>query len=576
MGHILFRPVVPTRLKKWGGHSLPGEGFVSVEMDGRRPRNLLEILFVRMRKGGEVSMRWALVLFLGLGVFSPLGVVDANPVERTAVTLSLEEAVRTAIVRNLSIREAQLAPLQVATEVEASQAFLDPRLRAGASTNERRSAQPSSDLDGVSPGDQPITRGQNYRMGVDKQFAPGTEVGLSAALNRASTNSARAFLNPEYRSEFSLDVRQPLLRGYGREENLADFLRALSNLRESRYDFRRRLIDLIADVEVAYLNFAAGELRRALARSDVEVAKRLVEENRERFRLGAATRLEVLQSESSLASRQESLILAEQSYENAWFRLTRVLGFSMEGDLRPIEVDDLPTVEPLAEELAPIMARAFDSDPELMVRSERLERGRLNERLARRQVRPSLDLVGGAGVSGTSDGFSQSTRDASDGNGRFWNVGVEMSMPWDFRAERARLRSRELQVERDALQMEDRRADLAMAVRQAFRDLQVGRERYGSAQLAAELNEEAYEKQVAEFEAGGATFRSVIEAQRDLEEARLRLIEARINWAEARVRIGILDGTLLLRHGLEWELTEGDEHGHSHHDHHHHSMRHER
>ncbi len=521
-------------------------------------------------QGTDKVRKYQSAFFLAfLLLATPMGFLHADSQERSAITLSLEEAVRTAIVMNFSIRDAQLAPLQSATEVEASRAFLDPRLRASGSVDERRSAQPSSDLDGVGPGAQPINRGQNMRLAVDKQFTPGTEIGVSAVLNRSSTNSARAFLNPEYRSELGLDVRQPLLRGFGREENLADFLRAVSSLRESRTEFRRRLVELIGDVEIAYHNFAAGDLRRALARRDLEVAERLLEENRERFRLGAATRLEVLQAESSMASRREALILAEQSYENAMLQLTRLLGLPMEDEPRPIRVDELPAVEAIEVGLPSIMARAFESDPELLARAERLERGRLNERVARRQVRPSLDLVGRTGVSGIADGFGQSSRDAAEASGSFWNVGVEMSMPWDFRAERARLRSREFQVEREQLQIEDRRASLAMSVRQAYRDWGVSVKRYETAHLAAKLNEEAYESQVAEYEAGGATFRSVLEAQRDLEESRLRLIEAKINWAEARVQIGILDGTLLRRHGLEWEMVKDDDNHHHHHHHHH-------
>ncbi len=485
--------------------------------------------------------------------------------------IDLREAIELAIVGNLILRESGLQPLQVATEVHSSRAFLDPRLTSSVRSSERRGPQPTSDLDGVGLGEQPINRNQQFRLGLEKEFEPGTTVGLSGGLNRSSSNSARAFIDPEYQSEVGLDIRQPLLRGFGREDNLADYLRAVSRLRESRMDFRGRLIDLIAEVEAAYYRVAAGELRLELARSDLAVANRLLEENQERHRLGMATRLEILQSEANVAERNEDLIVATQRYEDSLLGLSRVLGISLREDPLVFEVDDLPEVARPDRTLAEALAGSLEADPELSARAERVRRSELDVRVARRQVRPSVDLVGGVGLLGVAEDFQTSASDAGEASGRFWNVGIELSLPWDFRAERARYRSAGIQVERDRLLRDDRMEGLALEVRQAFRDLEVAFERFSSAFLSERFNQEAFEQQRAQYEVGNASFREVLEARRDLEAARLRSIESRISWAEARIRLDLLDGNLLARHGLDWKLKdETSPNSWSHSQHHHH------
>ncbi|MGF1452940.1 MAG: TolC family protein, partial [Opitutales bacterium] len=168
-------------------------------------------------------------------------------------------------------------------------------------------------------------------------------------------------------------------------------------------------------------------------------------------------------------------------------------------------------------------------------------------------TRADLDLV----ISGATDARDESAADGAFAGfgprGYRWQVGLELSLPWGFRGERAALR----QARAGLRQAEGRRAlilqTLMFNLRSAWRSLAAARERFTTSEISLELNQEAFERERARFEAGLSTFRDVLEAQSDLDDARLRRLSALSDMVEAEVRLQRLDGRLLERHGFRWE-----------------------
>ena len=466
-----------------------------------------------------------------------------------SVELSLRAAIASALEHNVGLRLAtyDTANDQDSVAIEAAQ--FDFTLFAEADFTESQSAASSSALDNVSI---PTSEGRGTSVGVSKPLASGATVTVDSALSRSASNN-NAARNPDYSSDVGISFSQPLLKDAWSTVNLAPLARAKVTAERSMYELRSDVLDLVLETEIAYWNLAYARADRALSASSLALAENLVEENRERERLGLVTPLEVLQSEAEVLNQQEAIIQADRGIEDAEDALRRAMG---QADFVAV-ISDTLTVSGLPEQMEPL--RPMDAvvrDVDAKVQERRLEVERINRMLAQDDTQPELDLTGGLTYLGRDSEGSTAYRGAYEGDGYNWNLGLEVSMPWGFRAARARARQAERNVEQASLELYDIKQEKALAARNAWRSASTGLKRIEVTRAAMLLNEEAFEQERARYGSGLVAYRSVLEAQRDFDRAKSNYLGSLIETLRASVRLSRVDGTLLQRNGLDWDTIK--------------------
>ncbi len=485
---------------------------------------------------------------------SPL-VMDIDA-DMSPMQMTLRESIDLALEKNLGLSITRYSPGISLDALTVAEAAFDPTLNASLTAGED-AFPPSTSLAGVTSG-RAVNADQQFNLSLDKQFTYGTEVSVGTRLNRATTNSSNALLNPDYTSRLGLTVRQPLLAGFGEAVNLAAVTKAQIGLRSSRLQVRREVLDLIADVEMAYWNLAAARQRQALYVSNLRLAKSLLEENIERERVGLATRLDVLQAEASLAARSEDVILAQETADNAEDGLRSVLGILYSESLKPISVEPLPENDPELPEFRASVTGALASDMDSQIQLELIDQLEVDRRVANNDTLPDLDFFAGAGVLGRESSAEHSYQSAFESRGYDWNVGLEFSMPWGMRAEEARLRSSVRSIYRAETRLAEIQQELMRRLRLAWRSIASGRERLATTRASLRLNQESFQQERARYDAGLSNFRNVLEAQRDYDDAKLRHLAALYDLRQAVVLLARLDGRLLSRHGFDWDEVDAE------------------
>ncbi|MGE9297415.1 MAG: TolC family protein [Puniceicoccales bacterium] len=479
---------------------------------------------------------------------SPLAMdIDASGPARA---LTLRESIDLALEKNLGLNIARFRPGFAQDQLTISESIFDPTIGASLTANESADP-PASGLSGVTNG-QSINAGQRFNLSVGKLFSTGTEVAVETRLNRSTTNSSFALLNPDYSTRLGVSVRQPLLAGFGEAVNLAAVAQAEIGIRRSRLEVRREVLDLVADVEVNYWNLAAARQRQALFLSNLRLAKSLLDENLARRDAGLATLLDVLQAEASLAARSEEVILAQEAADNAEDALRATLGILYADTAQPLSVETLPENVPNLPAFRESVQGALASDMESQIQLEILEQLEIARMVANNNTLPDLDIFGGAGVLGREGDGARAYQSAFEGRGYDWNVGLELSLPWGQRADEARLRSSVRSIYQAEAQLAEIQQELLRRLRLAWRSIASGRERLATTEASLRLNRESFEQERARYDAGLSEFRNVLEAQRDYDDAKLRHLSALFDLRQAVVLLARLDGRLLSRHGFTW------------------------
>ena len=194
-----------------------------------------------------------LIIFLPLiylGLITPAFTQNFNAssskgINKTQVKLSLQDAIRITLKNNVSIAVQEYFSKIRAQEITREEALFDPSVSAEISAD-RTDSQVASAF--ASPN---ISQNENkkWELSLSQKLLTGADYEINFTNRKNNTNSAFAGLNPQYNSELSLTLTQPLLKNFGLPINKTNIMIASNNRNISDYEFKDKVIQTLAGVE---------------------------------------------------------------------------------------------------------------------------------------------------------------------------------------------------------------------------------------------------------------------------------------------------------------------------------------
>jgi len=455
--------------------------------------------------------------------------------------LTLEECIALVLEKNFSLRAASYTAANAKEALVISKAGFDPTLTATGTTGHTQGVTTISGSLGATTTSNYRQDQSDLRVGVNQTIQTGAAVSLTGGLLRNNNSPAASTLNPAYNSDLSLAVTQPLLKGAGTTVNRAAIENARLGITIANLNFKGSVLQAVRDTESAYYSLAFARAQLAVKQSSLELAQKLYDENKVRKSTGVATDLDVLTAEVGVAAAQNGVILARQQVRNSEDALLALTG-QVEFDRAPGPLkftsfsDPAPSVGEtfrLARELQPTYVAALELIKQLELAATVANNGKL----------PTLNLGGALGYNGADKSYGSSIDNLKTGDNYNWQVDLSLSVPWGMRADRARARQEQAQLQQiEQNLLVQVRADV-LAVATSIESVQISSK-------ATELAVRQYELQKAKFDAGLSTSRDVLQSQTDLETARVNDLQARVNLRIAVANLHQLDGSSLERYHI--------------------------
>jgi outer membrane protein TolC len=467
--------------------------------------------------------------FIPISLAAILSAVPLASAAPSDEPLSLARAVDHALERNLGLKIRRYNPAIAAGNVVIEDAAFDLQLTAGAGLG----------------GDKVAATGAEFgngdlSAGVSKMFSTGATVGVSTNLDHDTTSVTGDGAG------LSASITQPLLRGAWADVTLAELRKAKSSLTAADLQLRSDTLDLVLDVEGKYwdLSHAAGSVK--LAESSALAARQLVEEVKAKRAANQASDVDLLEAQSSLASKQNLLTQARQNHAQAADALAEVMGDLMgrEGAVYEPSVAELPFDATPAPDFAGLWPTILSEDISGPIQEESVRRADIDNLVARSDRRPQLDLVLSGGYSGSGWSEADAYDSLKDRDGHTWKSRLAFSMPLGRRENIAKSRQATAKLEQAKLTLLDTRQSLYRDARQVWRDVNMNLERCASTAAGVEYQEKAFEMAKVKFQNGLITFRELLDSQSDYDSARQSYIDALRDLALARATMARLDGTL--------------------------------
>lgn len=514
-------------------------------MAGVRVPHVL-VMLVALRGAAFADDGYAPPPFLAQAPSLPAS-IDARAVWR----LDLAETLRIALRNNLDVVIERKAVQIAAHTVDAAEgALLEPTVTAGFAHGDSHSP-PATSQEG-SAGEILKLVDDSWRIGLDKRFGTGTQVGVEMSNGRSKSTLGTAVAPLNYRSTLSLGITQPLLRGFSPDLVVPqlDVLRAKVASKQEHARLAVAVADVVTRAEAAYWNVLEALYRYDLAMRTETGAQEQRALTKRQIDAGTLPPSDLIGAESTLAQRELEVVQAEQAIETSWDQLRTVLQLPREEWSRPILPTDTPRFTSGTESDEQAMQAAITSRPELAQLDLDLQAALLSIRKAENDRLPQIDVGLSTALVGQDTAYGGALAQLGKVDAWGWNVFVNFTWTPMNRASGAATAIARLEHEQAAARREQVVQSVWAEVRGALRAQSGAERQLLAARRFRELAEQSQDIEQRKFLTGNAQNIDVAQRQDAVARARLAELDALIAHNLAAAAVLRATGRLLPARGL--------------------------
>lgn len=357
-----------------------------------------------------------------------------------------------------------------------------------------------------------ITVGGGFRM--SKRFLSGTKVTLCPSVAR---------LRKIYRTNISASIVQPLLRGFGRDYNLASIRRAQYQYRSASRNYYiaqmglivrtiQSLYEVVKQIGIVELNKESVERLKGFC--DAAILKE---------KIGLCDSLDVYRAEVELKRAEETLNQSVERLQEAKDTIRDLLALPLNSEI----VVEVPLEYHLVEmDVEGAIKEAFANRLEIDQAEDHIRESSRIVMMAERNLLPDLNLIIDYNNVGSNEYFTSSffnkRREST------WGIGFGTSTDWNQFGERYQYDQSILSLDAAYRNLDQLKQNISIEVKRVIRNLRRGFTRIQllEEQIFAAEREMGLAK--VKFEHGLANNFDVIQAEKTLHAAYQNLLSAEI------------------------------------------------
>ncbi len=491
----------------------------------------------------NLDVRKPILLILLILIF-PAVVYSAE----APLSLSLNEAIRMAVEKNLDVRAELYNPAQFEADINRYRSIYDPLVNLQTNYTD-------STIATVSSGGKAV---ESQALVLNSSLSQLLWTGGTAALtfNNSHTNTTGSAFTPSissWQTGLGVSISQPLLKNVGREATEI----AINSSRYSKFAslerFNSRLLTTVAQVRTEYFKLYSLREGREVKKVSLELAKKILSETEARVRAGVLPAMEILNAEFGAVTREKELIDAELAVSNQVDVMRLLLQMDAKsGDLLTV---DLPPRERFDATEDEAIQKALNR-PDIREQKRNLELYELQTRNLSQKNRPDLTLSASAQLTGLDSAYQRNLDKVVTFDYPVWSVGLNFSYPLGNGAAENDYRKSRLKTEQTSLQLRSLEENSAKEVKAAIRGIAAGYKQIEVADRGAKYAEERLRAFMRKNEVGLATTKDVLDVENDLAAAKNNQINAVVGYANALTFYWQVTGELLEKQGIR--VVEGD------------------
>ncbi|MDB6095357.1 MAG: outer rane efflux protein [Verrucomicrobia bacterium] len=410
--------------------------------------------------------------------------------------LTLDEAIRLALLHNQQVKVSAYGPKIERANVLAEYGRFDPSLNFSRSYAENEAPGAI-----VPPASRALIQTDDYGVSVDglSPWGLNYSIGATAENYRGTFNG----FGDSYATFAGVSVTQPLLRGFGFGANLASLRIAKANRGISDWQHKQTVIDTVTRVIFGYNNLQQARANLRIATLSRDLAAQLLDENEKRHRVGSMSESDVTTARSRVADREESILIADRNFHDIENQLRLLIGqnvFAVNGP--ELVTEELAPAPDMIVDPAADLKIAYDIRPDYQAQRLGVTINRASLAAAKNQLLPRVDVVGSYGYGGLDPTFRTARQQLRDEDARNYSIGVVVRVPLTFSEGRGRARSAQLTVRQSEADLVRKELDIALSVTAAAGQIETTKLRVVATRRALDMQQQALNDEQKKLKAG--------------------------------------------------------------------------
>ncbi|HZQ69119.1 MAG TPA: TolC family protein [Terriglobales bacterium] len=415
-------------------------------------------------------------------------------------------------------------------------------------------------------------------------FQWGTNMLVGFNNSRVTTNNPIQLVSPTLSSNFQFRLTQHLLQGLGFAPNTR-FIRIAKNDREiSDVAFRLQVTFTVDQIQNLYWDLVFAYENLLVQKSALALAQKTLSDTQKQVDIGSLAPIEIVRAQSTVATNQQSLIVAETNLALQQLLMKNALSRTLvdpalaDAEVIPTDTMDIPAVEPVFT-TQDLVNDALNHRPELSEARINLTNSEISSKAIRNSLLPSLDFFayyGGSGQGGVQNPAATCTANTPpefqnfcsppgtipstsyggtfsqlfDSTAPDKGVGLSLTIPLRNRSAQATQIRSELEYRQAQMRVQQIENTVRIEVRNAQFTVQQNRAAVSAAQAAVELAKQSLDAEQKKYALGASTTTLVLQNQTSLTQAESNLVAALANYEKSHVELDRATGLLLDHAGV--------------------------
>ncbi len=425
-----------------------------------------------------------------------------------------------------------------------------------------------------------------YDFGYEQGFVTGTALNVTFNNSRVSTSNPFSNYSPQVNSSFRAEVTQHLLQGFGWGINNRFVVQAKNDRRITDAAFRQQMLYTVTQVENIYWGLVSAYEDEQAKERALSQSTQLDADNRKQLQIGTLAPLDVVNSDSAVASDKQALVASKTNLEYQQLLMKQAIARNLNDPQlsnAPVVPTDRVSLDRLPEEDMPVeelVKEAYANNPQIEQATLNMKNNELTIKAIRNGLLPTVDayaFYGGSGLGGgqnpllTCGGFGSTTLcppgtvkpisygsafgSLFDSSNPDKGAGVNITIT---------LRNRVAQADQERSQMEYRQSQ--MRLQQLYTQIRIqvvnsqyaltnDRAQVNALQAAQEYAAQSLDAEQKKYKLGASTTANVLQQERNLAVADNNLIAATASYANARVALSQLLSNTLDKYGISLQAA---------------------
>lgn len=420
-------------------------------------------------------------------------------------------------------------------------------------------------------------------------FASGTTMAVGFNNTHQTTNQPFSTLSPIVNSNFQFKLTQHLFQGYGFLPNTR-FIRLAKNNKEiSDVAFRLQIITTVDQIENMYWNLVYAYEYVKVQKEAVAFAQKTLSDTQKQVQIGSMAPIQVVGAQSTVATDQQALILAETNLQLQELLMKNALSRTLvdpvlaEAEVIPTSDLQLPAQEPIIP-TQDLINDALNHRAELAESKIDLNSREMNNKAVKNALRPTLDLFayyGGSGLAGDinpsapfcgptvtsafclnpanlpsqfqtlrSAPYTTALQNLVTSAAPDKGLGLSLNIPIRNRLAEANQVRAELEFRQAQMRLQQIENQVQIEVRNAQFSLQQNRASVDAARASTEFSRQTLDAEQKKLALGASTSTLVLQDQSAYTSAESNLVSAMAAYEKARVEMDRATGLLLDHAGI--------------------------